>query len=73
MNYGTVTLNLDKLIKERGISKTQLSYRAEISFGQINKFCRGETTRIDLYTIAKICTVLECDVSDLIKFHNPEQ
>nr|MCR5604386.1 helix-turn-helix transcriptional regulator [Lachnospiraceae bacterium] len=72
MNYGTITLNLDKLIQDKGLSKTQLSYRAEISFGQINKFCRNETTRIDLYTIAKICTVLDCDISDLFTFHKPE-
>ena len=72
MEYGTVTLNLDALIKEKGLSKTQLSYKAEISFGQINKFCRGETTRIDLVTIAKICTVLDCDVSDLLIFHKPK-
>ncbi len=36
--YGRTTLNLKQLIKEKGISKAQLSYRAEISHTQINRF-----------------------------------
>lgn len=70
MDYGTITLNLDKLIKEKGISKTQLSYRAEVSHTQINKFCKNEIARIDLATIARLCTVLDCDVNELLVFHN---
>lgn len=72
MEYGTVTFNLEKLIKDKGISKTQLSYRAEISHTQINKICKGEATRIDLATVARICTVLDCDISDLLIYTKPE-
>lgn len=35
-NFGRVYLDLENMIKNRGISKTQLSYKAEISFTQIN-------------------------------------
>ena len=72
MNYGTVTFNLEKLIKDKGISKTQLSYKAEISHTQINKICKGETTRIDLATVARICTALDCDISDLLIYTKPK-
>lgn len=72
-DYGKIYLNLDELIKNRGISKTQLSYRAEISHTQINKFCRNEANRIDFGTIAKLCAVLNCDVSDLIKYESPKK
>lgn len=72
MEYGTVTFNLEKLIKDKGISKTQLSYRAEISHTQINKICKGEATRIDLATVARICTALDCDISDLLIYTKPE-
>ena len=64
-------LNLDELIKEKGISKTQLSYKAEISHTQINRFCKNDVTRIDLITIARLCQVLNCSVSDLIKYEPP--
>lgn len=70
--FGKVTLNLEQLIKEKGISKTQLSYRAEVSHTQINRFCKNEAVRIDLNTIARLCTILECDISDLIKYEPPK-
>lgn len=69
--FGKVVLNLDELIKEKGISKTQLSYKAEISHTQINRFCKNDATRIDFNTIARLCHVLECTVSDLIKYEPP--
>lgn len=66
--YGTVYLNLEELIREKGISKTQLSYKAEISHTQINRFCKNEATRIDFATIARLCFALNCTVEDLIKY-----
>lgn len=71
-NFGRVYLNLDAMIKKRGISKTQLSYRAEISHTQINRFCKNEAARIDFATLARICTVLDCDISDIIKYEPPK-
>lgn len=71
--FGKATLNLDNLIKEKGISKTQLSYKAEISHTQINRFCKNDVTRIDLNTIARLCHVLDCNVSDLILYEPPSE
>ncbi len=71
-NFGRVYLNLDAMIKKKGISKTQLSYRAEISHTQINRFCKNEAARIDFATLARICTVLDCDISDIIKYEPPK-
>lgn len=71
-NFGRVYLNLDAMIKEKGISKTQLSYKAEISHTQINRFCKNEASRIDFSTLARICTVLDCDIADLIKYEPPK-
>lgn len=70
-DFGTVYLNLENLIKEKKISKTQLSYKAEISHTQINRFCKNEATRIDFATIARLCTVLDCCVEDLIIYEPP--
>lgn len=71
--FGKVILNLEQLIQEKGISKTQLSYRAELSHTQINRFCKNAVARIDLNTIARLCHVLNCDVSDLLKYEPPSQ
>lgn len=71
-NFGRVYLDLNTLIQKSGISKTQLSYRAEISHTQINRFCNGQASRIDFNTIARLCTVLNCNVADLVKYEPPK-
>lgn len=72
-DYGKVYLNLDELIKEKGISKNQLSYKSRMSHTQINKFCNGIAARIDLNTIARLCYALECEVSELIIYEPPKK
>lgn len=71
-DFGRVYLNLDEMITKKGISKTQLSYRAEVTHTQINRFCKGEATRIDFNTLAKLCTILECEIADLVKYEPPK-
>lgn len=70
--YGKVYMNLEELIKEKKISKTQLSYKSKISHTQINRFCKGDAARIDFNTIARLCCVLDCTVSDLIIYEPPK-
>lgn len=71
--YGTIRINLDKLIKEAGISKNKLSHRAEMQRSQINHYCNNEITRLDIDVLARLCTVLECKISDLLEFVPPEK
>ena len=70
--YGTIRIKLDELIKEAGISKNKLSHRAEMQRSQINHYCNNEITRLDTDVLARICTVLECDIGDLLEFVPPE-
>ncbi len=69
--YGKVYMNLEELIIQKGISKTQLSYRSKISHTQINRFCKGDAVRIDFNTIARLCYALDCKVSELIIYEPP--
>lgn len=71
--YGTIRIKLDELIEKAGISKNKLSHRAEMQRTQINNYCKNEITRLDIDVLARICTVLECDISDLLEFIPPEK
>ncbi len=71
-SYGTIRIKLDEIIKKAGISKNKLSHRAEMQRSQINHYCNNEITRLDIDVLARICTVLECDISDLLEFVPPE-
>lgn len=70
--YGTVRIKLDELIKKSGLSKNKLSHRAEMQRTQINNYCNNNITRLDIDVLARICTVLNCSISDLLEFVPPE-
>ena len=71
--YGTIRIKLDELIAKAGISKNKLSHRAEMQRTQINHYCNNEITRLDIDVLARICTVLECGIDDLLEFIPPER
>lgn len=35
---------------------------------QINNYRKGEITRLDTDVLARLCTVLECEIGDLLEF-----
>ena len=73
MEYGTVKIKLDELLENTGISKNKLSQRAEIQRTQINKYCNNTISRLDIAVLARICTVFDCTISDLLEFVPPEK
>ena len=66
--YGTIKIKLDTLLKEKGLSKNKLSHRAEMQRTQINNYCKNEITRLDIDVLARICSVLDCKIEDLLEF-----
>ena len=73
MEYGTIRIKLDELLKESGLSKNMLSHRAEMQRTQINNYCRYQITRLDIDVLARLCTVLNCEIGDLLEFVPPEE
>ena len=71
--YGTIRIKLAELIEDRGISKNKLSHRAEMQRTQINHYCNNTITRLDTDVLARLCTVLECGIGDLIEFDPPQK
>ena len=71
--YGTIKIKLSKLIKERSLSKNKLSHRAEMQRTQINHYCNNTISRLDIDVLARLCTVLECEISDLLEFVPPQK
>ena len=67
-DYGRIEIHLDKLLKKKGLSKNKLSYKAEMNWKQIDNYCNNNITRLDTYVLCKLCTVLECEIQDLLVF-----
>ena len=73
MEYGTIRIKLNELIEQEGISKNKLSQRAEMQRSQLNHYCNNEITRLDIAVLARLCTVLNCEIGDLLEYVSPEE
>jgi len=67
-HYGKIKINLASLIEKSGLSKNKLSQRAEMQRTQINRYCNNNVTRLDTDVLARLCTVLNCEIGDLLEF-----
>lgn len=73
MEYGTLTLKINDLLKEKGISKNQLCKDLDIPRSNFNKYCRNEFQRLDAGLICKLCHYLNVDIGELIRYNPPSQ
>lgn len=68
-NYGYIEIRLKELLEKKGLSKNKLCHKAEMNWQQIDNYCSNEITRLDVFVLCKLCTVLECEIQDLLVFH----
>ena len=66
-NFGKVDIILDKYLKEHNISRYSLTRKTELQYSQILRYCRNEVQKVDLTILAKLCTVLQCDIQDILQ------
>ena len=71
--YGKIRIKLDELLQKSGMSKNKLSQRAEMQRTQLNHYCNNTITRLDTDVLARLCTVLDCEIGDLLEFVPPEE
>lgn len=66
--YGTIRVKLKELLDNSGISRTKLCQWAELQPTQLNRYYNDTVTRLDIDVLARICSVLNCKIEDLIEF-----
>lgn len=72
MDYGTLSLRIDDILKEKGISKNQICKDLDIPRTNFNRYCRDEFQRLDAGLICKLCWYLNVEVGDLVVYRRPE-
>lgn len=72
LEFGTIRLHLDELMKERNISISKLSFRAEMQRTQLKKYKNNDVQRLDIAVLSRLCYALECDLNDLLEYIPPE-
>lgn len=68
-SYGNITIHLKELIAERGISRYRLAKLADTRFEVVEKWCSGTVERIDADVLARFCYILNCQITDIIKYN----
>lgn len=67
-NYGKIEINLKAIMEKKNISKNRLAKMVGTDNNVINRYYNGELSKLDVDILARICYVLECNISDLIKY-----
>lgn len=68
IDYGHITIKLKDIMSKQNISINRLACRAEMQRTQLKAYMNGDIQRIDLAVIARLCYVLECNLTDLLEY-----
>lgn len=72
MEYGRLHLNIETILKQKGISKNQICKDLDIPRSNFNRYCRDDFQRIDASLICKLCNLcwyLDVDIWELIVYN----
>ena len=65
-----VTFNIEDLLKKQGKSKYWLCKSMDITFHNLNRIIHGETNAISFRYLEDMCKYLDCEIGELISFHD---
>jgi putative transcriptional regulator len=62
-----VIIKLNSLLEDKGYSHRELARLTGIRHPSISEMCNNTTKRIPLDNLAKICEVLNCEITDILE------
>ena len=68
-----IKLTIDKILKERGITRYELAKRTEVKFQTIDRYYKNRVVRYDSYILDRICAALDCSLCDIIEYVKDEE
>ena len=71
MDYGTLTLRIEDILKQKNISKNQVCKDLDIPRSNFNRYCRNDFQRLDTSLLCKLCYYLDVDISELVVYKKP--
>lgn len=67
-----IHITLDELLQKRRMTKSELARQADIRHTFVWEMCHNKTKRLPLDKLAKICKVLNVEITDIIKLEKVE-
>lgn len=71
-DYGRINIKLAEILKKRQISRNYLARAINVRFEVVDKLYNNNIEKLDLDLLARICSVLECGVADIMEFVDGE-
>jgi len=69
-DYGKVVVKLSEVLDRKMITRNKLRTLTGIKYEVIDRYYKAKNIeRVDLDFIAKVCYVLDCEISDLLEYH----
>ncbi len=65
-----IRICLDKTLKHLNISRYELAKQTGIRYQIIDNYYKNKVIRYDSNVLEKICSVLKCNISDIIEYSN---
>ena len=69
-DYGKVEITLKEILEKKGISRNKLSVMIAVNYDLVNRYYNNLDIRVDIDIIARMCYVLNCDITDILKYKN---
>ncbi|MFF0572714.1 helix-turn-helix domain-containing protein [Streptosporangium saharense] len=67
-----IDVHLDLLLRERGMTLTELSERVGVTIVNLSILKNGHARAIRFSTLTKICETLDCQPGDLLSWHGKD-
>ena len=67
-DYGKVEITLKEILDKKGISRNKLSVMIAVNYDLVNRYYNNRVIRVDIDIIARMCYVLDCDITDILKY-----
>ena len=64
----TISVKLDRMLLERGMSLTELSERVGVTIANLSILKTGKAKAIRFSTLEAICKELDCQPGDILEF-----
>lgn len=63
-----IHVNLDEILKERGMTSKQLCEKVGITEANMSVLRSGKAKGVRFHTLNRICFFLQCDIGDILHF-----
>jgi putative transcriptional regulator len=63
-----ITVHLDRLLEERGMTLTELAARAKITIVNLSILKNGRAKAVRFSTLTALCEALDCQPGDLLSY-----